>query len=216
MTSKPWETDLSVYPDEAALLAGLRGRERDACSCMLKHHGPHLYRLALRLTGDADAAEDVLQEAFIRSCARIDTFQGLSSLGTWLHRIVVTSALMHLRAAPQRHSTNQDAVPLDSLTDTHATPDAEVLTTELREQLERAVLALPDTLRTAFVLRELEGMSTADAAATLGISTAALKVRLHRARAALRTELSRPFADNDALPSAVEARLLDQLCAHDG
>lgn len=195
--SKPWDTDLSIYADEAALLDGLRRRERDACLCMLKHYGPRLYRLALRLAGDPDVAEDVLQDAFIRGCERIDSFEGLSSLGTWLHRIVVTTALMHLRAAQSSRvaratASDDDDGPafLEHQADERDDPDRAALSAELRAQIEQAILALPDALRTAFVLRELEGMSTAAAAAALGVSESALKVRLHRARAALRDALS--------------------------
>lgn len=209
--SKPWDTDLSIYGDEAALLEGLRRRDRFACSCMLKHYAPRLYRLTLRLTRDPDVAEDVLQEAFIRGCERIDEFKGLSSLGSWLHRIVVNTALMHLRAAEGRrvvHAAGPDddqPSPLDTLADTSGEPGAEFISAELRAHIEHAVLALPDTLRTAFVLRELEGMTTAEAAEALGITEAALKVRLHRARAALRASLA-PYLDDTGAPHTVEAR----------
>ena len=87
---KPWETDLSVYDDEVALLEGLRQRDRLACTCLLKRFAPRLYRLALQLTGEPDEAEDVLQEAFIQACAHVADFEGRSGLGTWLHRIVPT------------------------------------------------------------------------------------------------------------------------------
>ena len=81
---KPWEIDLTIYDDEPELLAGLRRGERMACTCLLKRHAPRLYRLALHLMGDADEAEDVLQEAFINACAHIAEFEGRSGLGTWL------------------------------------------------------------------------------------------------------------------------------------
>jgi RNA polymerase sigma-70 factor (ECF subfamily) len=199
--TRPWDTDLEIFEDEAALLEGFRQHDPYACSCMLKRYAPRLYRLALRITRDADAAEDVLQEAFIRSCDRIDEFEGLSSLNTWLHRIVVNSALMHLRRAETNRSAQAldiDAVPASgedlALADTRSEPGAELVSGELRDAIEATVMALPDTLRTAFVLRELEGLSTADTAAALGIGESAVKVRLHRARAALRTALG-PYLD---------------------
>ena len=204
--SKPWDIDLSVYDDEDTLLEGLRRKDRFACSCMLKRYAPRLYRLALQLTGDPDEAEDVLQEAFIRSCDKIDDFEGLSSLGTWLHRIVVTTGLMHLRRrkAASAHITADDdnASVADTVADIARDPGGELLGMELREQVDRAVLALPDSLRAAFVLREIEGLSTREAAEALGIGESALKVRLHRARLALRETLT-PYVERnlDAVPN---------------
>ncbi len=194
--SKPWDLDLAVYDDEAELLEGLRRRDRYACSCMLKRYAPRLYHLALQLTKDPDEAEDVLQEAFIRSCDRIDDFKGLSSLGTWLHRIVLNTALMHLRRKkPDLVRTDTfDLAPADlpsgDSPPQHSEPVRELVSTELREQIEQAVLDLPDTLRTVFVLREFEGLSTIETARTLGIKESAAKVRLHRARMALRESLA--------------------------
>lgn len=192
---KPWDIDLSVYGDERELLEGLRRRDRFACSCMLKGYAPRLYRLALQLTGDPDEAEDVLQEAFIRGCNKIDDFEGLSGLGTWLHRIVVTTGLMHLRrrksmAARVAPTGDDSSLDLERLPDDSAGPSHELLTSELREKVESAVMALPDTLRVAFVLREIEGLSTKEASDVLGIGESALKVRLHRARLALRDTLA--------------------------
>jgi RNA polymerase sigma-70 factor, ECF subfamily len=195
---KPWEIDLTIYDDEAELLAGLRRRDRMACTCLLKRYAPALYRLALRLTGEADEAEDVLQEAVIRACDNVAEFEGRSGLGTWLHRIVLNTALMRLRRRqPERVSiaADGDSVLPDQLVD-RGEPGQAALSGELRDEVERALLALPDALRAAFVLRDLEGLSTRDAADALGISEAALKVRLHRARLGLRESLG-PYLDVD-------------------
>ena len=192
---KPWDVDLSVYDDEATLLDGLRRRDVYACACMLKRYAPRLYRLAFQLTKDQDEAEDILQEAFIKSCDRIDDFKGLSSLGTWLHRIVLNTALMHLRRKkPDLVRSEFDAslasFPTGDSSGEVAEPGMEVVSLELREQIDRAVFELPDTLRTVFVLREFEGLSTSSTAEVLGISESAAKVRLHRARLALRDALT--------------------------
>lgn len=221
MVGKPWEIDLSVYDDESALLAGLRSRERLACTCLLKRYAPTLYRLALRLVGDPDEAEDVLQEAFIRACDHVAEFEGRSGLGTWLHRIVMNAALMHLRrknpAALRLDEPQEDGAPdlAARLADAMPGPGEEVLSAELRANLERALLALPAALRAAFVLRDLEGLSTREAAAALGIGESALKVRLHRAHQALRASLAPYLRQDDAPPLAptVESRLMAQLCA---
>jgi len=194
--SKPWDLDLAVYGDEAALLDGLRRKDRYACTCMLKRYAPRLYHLALQLTKDPDEAEDILQEAIIRGCDRIDDFKGLSSLGTWLHRIVLNTALMHLRRKKPDIVRTEDFdltpadLPADDVTPTPSEPIRELVSKELREEIEQAVLDLPDTLRTVFVLREIEGLSTAATASALGITESAAKVRLHRARLALRDSLA--------------------------
>ncbi len=101
----------------------------------------------------------------------------------------------------------------DAIADTAAEPADALLAQELGDTLDQAVLALPDSLRAAFVVREIEGLSTRDAAAALSISEPALKVRLHRARLALRNSLSgyRPVEERP-LPESVERRLLDSVC----
>jgi RNA polymerase sigma-70 factor (ECF subfamily) len=207
MVGKPWETDIAVYDDETALLAGLRRRDRLACTCLLKRYAPALYRLALRLVGEPDEAEDVLQESFIRACDHVDDFEGRSGLATWLHRIVLNTALMHLRRRkgdqlPLDESRDESHAPLaETLTGTAPDPGGAALTGELRETVERALLSLPETLRVAFVLRDIEGLSTREAAAALGIGESALKVRLHRAHLALRTALA-PYLQETAATSA--------------
>ena len=198
---KPWETDLAVYSDEGELLTGLRRRDRLACTCLLKRFAPRLYRLALQLTGNADEAEDVLQEGLIQACRKIDTFEGRSSLGSWLHRIVLNAALMRLRrkspaVVPWAEEAEGETVAPPLLVDWEGDPGGHVLSQELQAILDRAILALPETLRTALVLRDIEGLSTEEAAAALRISETAVKVRLHRARLALRASLA-PYVTGD-------------------
>jgi RNA polymerase sigma-70 factor (ECF subfamily) len=222
---KPWEIDLSAYDDEAALLDGLRRKERLACTCLLKRFAPRLYRLAWQLTGDPDEAEDVLQEALIQACAHIAEFEGRAGLGTWLHRIVVNAAMARLRRKSlptvpleEEEAPGMPAEVRQALVDDAPGPSDLVLNRELGAAIEEAILTLPDTLRAAFVLRDVEGMSTAEAAAALGITESALKVRLHRARAALRAVLgasvtvSGTDAEPPALPAALGNQLLDQVC----
>jgi RNA polymerase sigma-70 factor, ECF subfamily len=201
---KPWDVDLSVYDDEQELLIGLRRRDRLACTCLLKQFAPRLYRLSAQLMGDADEAEDVLQESFIRACDQIDSFRGESGIGSWLHRIVINTALMRLRRrqADRRAGRASVAAPDDAIDRVpdrgSAEPARQIEDDELLQHVERAVEHLPESLRVAFVLREIEGMSTRDAAAMLDISESALKVRLHRARLALRRDLAPYLSDSPA------------------
>lgn len=203
---KPWEIDLSVYDDETALLAGLREHDRLACTCLLKWFAPRLYRLALQLTASSDEAEDVLQEGFIKACKEIESFEGRSSVGSWLHRIVLNAGLMRLRkrvpetiSLVEQPDENHSIHP-PALQNWDSEPGQELVSLELREMIEQAIMALPPALRAAVVLRDIETLSTAEAAASLGIGESALKVRLHRGRQALRNALM-PYLEEHAFHS---------------
>ncbi|GHO80155.1 RNA polymerase subunit sigma-24 [Ktedonobacter sp. SOSP1-85] len=187
---------LEVYTNEKELLAGLQRQEKMACTCLVKHFARRLFQLARRFVESEEEAHDVLQESFIQACRHISTFQAKSSLSTWLYRIVVNSAHMHHRrkqVSPLPLPEEQDDGSTASLfamgMGEADTPDEHVLRNELRLAIQDAVAALPDTLREAFVLRHIEGLSTAAAAKRLGIEQSALKVRLYRARQELRNML---------------------------
>lgn len=196
--------DLTVYVSEETLLEGLRRGEPDACTCLVKRFAPLVYARALRLVGSPDAAEGVLQMTFIKACEKFPTFEGRSGLGSWLYRIATNEALMELR----RHRAPTDSIeqlgetirPEDLPRNLHAWPanpaDA-ALGTELRARLESALAMLPERLRVAFVLREIEGLSTEETAAALGLGASAVKVRLHRARLRLRELLADYFAGEE-------------------
>ena len=201
--------DLDIYPDEEALINGLKAGDKHACACMIKHNAGQMYAVALRITGDPDEAEDVVQEAFISACDKIDSFQERSRISTWLYRITTNAALMRLRK--QRDNLvsldepqiigDGDLLPrqLEGWT---IEPGQEALTAELRQVMEAAVQELSPNLRGAFVLRDIQGLSTAEAAEALGISDSAVKVRLHRARLQLRELLAGYLAGQTAEDTA--------------
>lgn len=187
--------DLSIYQDEAALLSGLRRHDPDACTCMVKRFAPLVYARALRLTGDPDEAEGVLQTTFIKACAALESFDGASSLGSWIYRIATNEGLMLLRK-------RKPQVPLDEVAETlqpdelprqrsawAPDPLRAALNGELHAELGRAIAALPEPLRVVVELRDIEQLSTEEAAERLGLSEGAVKVRLHRARLRLREAL---------------------------
>lgn len=194
--------DLNLYADEAALIEALLAGDKHACAGMVKQHGSQMYSVALRIMGDADEAEEAVQEAFISACGKMTSFEGRSKLSTWLYRITTNAALMRLR----KHRA--DVVSLDEprmsdegellprqLGDWTIDPSRQALSQELRQVMEEAVESLPPSLRAAFVLRDIHGLSTQEAAEALEISETALKVRLHRARLALRERLAGYLAD---------------------
>lgn len=167
----------------------------------MERHSGTVYNLGLRLMSNPQEAEEVLQETFISAYRSLDRFEGRSQVGTWLYRIAYNAALMRLRRR-QIVTTSIDE-PLVSeegeslprqLVDWTSLPDDAVMSKELQEELGRAVSRLPESLRSVFVLRDIEGLSTAETAETLGLTETNVKVRLHRARLALREELTAYFA----------------------
>ncbi len=187
---------------ERALLARIQAGDKAACAECIEQHSAAMYRLALRLMRNEADAEDVVQETFASAFKSIDSFEGHARLSTWLYRIAHNVALMRLRRAQPVlvpvdepiHDADGNETPRE-LFDWCCLPEQDFDTAEARGELERAIAALPDTLRAVFVLRELEGLSTEEAAEALGLSPDNVKTRLHRARLRLRERLSGSFAE---------------------
>lgn len=180
----------------------LKAGDREAFATMVDTYSPSLYRLALRMLGDPDEAEDVLQETFINAYKGMSRFEGRSKLSTWLYRIASNQALMRLRkrhpdtlsvGEPEEDSA-ETAAPLD-LTDWCCLPEAEFMTGEAQAQLDFAIEKLSPPLRGTFALRDLQALSTRETAEILGISETAVKTRLLRARLQLREQLSEYYAE---------------------
>ncbi len=189
---------------------------------MVKRFSPRIYRLALKLVGDPVEAEEVLQETFISACQHVQRFEGRSSLATWLYRIATNASLMRLRRRRPEVVSIDDPVELEGgemtprqLVGWGWDPEAHVLNEELRQVMDAAIARLPETLRAAFVLRDIEGLSTAETAEALGISESAAKVRLHRARLQLREALSEYFATWQPSQGEDEGKRADD-AAHSG
>lgn len=196
------QIDLSIYADEEALIDGLQKGDKSACACLVKHYGGQMYSVALRIVDDPDEAEEVLQESFINACRKINTFEGRSKLSTWLYRVTTNTALMHLRKRRDNTVSLDEPQMMDEgdllprqLGDWTLDPSQEALAGELRQVMEQAVHELPATLRTAFILRDIQGLSTEEAAEALAITPGAVKVRLHRARLLLRERLAGYLAE---------------------
>ncbi len=193
-----------TYTNERELIRALKQGDRRACAELVRRYSQQLYRVTLRILGTPEEAEEALQETFISACDKIASFREDARLSTWLYRIATNAALMRLRRNKQNHVSLDEAVETDEglwmprhLADWRFDPDQVMLTRELQDVLEQAIQNLPETLRTVFVLRELEGLSTAETAQALGISESATKVRLHRARLMLRDMLTPYLAGDD-------------------
>jgi len=194
---------MAMKQEELTLVQALQRGERYACNDLVERYSSKIYNVALRLTGHPTEAEEVLQETFINACRGVEEFEGRSSLDTWLYRIATNNGLMRLRrrkaptvpldTSPETEEHGQRPSP--HLEDWEWEPESVALTDELRQTMDEAVSTLPEPLRAAFVLRDLEGLSTKEAAEALDVSPGNLKVRLHRARLLLREHLAGYFYD---------------------
>ena len=186
-------------------LEALRRKDKQAFALLVSQNSDLIYRLALKMTGNPQDAEDILQETFIKAFNKIDSFEGRSKLSTWLYRIATNEALMLLRKRKDNLVDIDEGVETDEgevmpiqIVDWCCLPEKELLSTESRGFLSEAAKNLSDSNRAAFLLRDVEGLSTKDAAEALNISESALKVRLMRARMELREALSGYYANKMA------------------
>lgn len=178
-------------------LETLQGGDKKAFGQLVEQNSERIYRLALKMVGNEQDAEDVLQETFIKAYNHIDGFKGHSKISTWLYRIAVNESLMVLRKRKDGvmhldagiKTDDGDILPRQ-IVDWCCLPEKELMNTETRAQLQKAIKTLSDANRAAFLLRDVEGLSTREAAQALDISESALKVRLMRARMQLREELT--------------------------
>jgi len=179
--------------DDCALVALARAGERAAFDELARRHADGLFAVVVRLCADAHEAEEVTQEAFLRAWRGLPGFRGDAQFFTWLYRIGVNEA--RRRADGRRRRAEVGVVSLDEQREQES-PDRSVQPadraeqSDLRRLLEAAIAALPADHRAALVLRDVEGLSTTQAAAVLGLREAAFKSRLHRAREMLRSGLA--------------------------
>ena len=203
------------------------GRDADAVRYVITGNNQRLFRTAWSILKDRGEAEEALQSAYLSAFGNIGAFEGRSSLTTWLTRIVINEALGRRRAAERRRrQLEQEGVAvLDSYrenlmrgSDAEA-PDVALAREQIRKLLEQAVADLPDTFRTVFVLREIEGLSSEETGAILEVPVQTVKTRLFRARRRLKEALAPevatalsgtfPFAGADC--AALTQRVLTEL-----
>lgn len=190
----------SLEPSDETLAADAAAGDESAFETLVVRYQQRVYRLACRLTTETEAP-DLLQETFLQAYRHLRSFRHESRFGTWLYRIATNICLMHRRKQARRPAEPLDAfLPHFDERGAHAgTPDELQTAARADELLDRQALAekardainrLPDLYREAFVLRDLEDMSTAEVAAVLGLDAAAVRQRVHRARLMLRGYLS--------------------------
>jgi RNA polymerase sigma-70 factor (ECF subfamily) len=163
---------------------------------LVRRHNTRVYRAVRAVLRDDADAEDVMQEAYLNAYRALGAFAGRAQFSTWLTRIAVNAAIAR---RGKRIRMGDDAEMLMLVEDEGPDPEQQTMTSELRGVMEREVAALPDAFREVIILRDVEGLSTAEAATCLEVSEDLVKTRLHRARALLRDRLYRRAGSLDAL-----------------
>ncbi len=180
---------------EAVLVERARGGDRVAFEELVRRHADRLYAVVLRFVADGDEAQEVTQEAFLRAWRNIGQFEGRSRFFTWLYRIGINEAKRRAARRPPATVVSLDDEPIPEAPDWSQAPETRLAQTDLRALLEDAIRALPIEYRAPIILRDVEGLSTLQAAEVMDLGEAAFKSRLHRARLAVRRALDEYFME---------------------
>ena len=185
---------------DADLVEALRREEPDAADRLVERYGDRVYRLAMRITGLNEDAEEAAQDALWTAARKIHMFKGESAFGSWIYRITANAAYQKLRTRRQKSAeiAIEDVLPsldgdgrhFEPMDDWSNRVDEQALQGELRRVLQQAIDGLPADYRTALVLHDVEGLSNPDIAEALNISLPAVKSRVHRSRLFVRKRLS--------------------------
>jgi RNA polymerase sigma-70 factor (ECF subfamily) len=192
---------------EAILTDRLRNGDTIALEGLMERFAPRVYRLAYGITRNEADAEEIVQDVFLSLFRKIDAFEGRAALGTWIYRITVNAALIKRRGKRVelevlledhlptfREDGHREGDRTFLLADWSDTPEEELLSKETRIAVRRMIASLPDRYRVVLLLRDLEGLSNEETAEILGDSVASVKSRLHRARMALREQVTQSLA----------------------
>ncbi|MGA2763988.1 MAG: RNA polymerase sigma factor [Spirochaetia bacterium] len=204
---------------DAAVVERIRAGETRLYEVLIRRYNQRLYRVARSLLHEDAAVDDVMQEAYLKAFTALPRFQGRALFSTWLTRILINCALAHLRSRSRRPEMTLDAADERQAANRKGDEeDLRLAQEQIGRLLEKTIDTLPTNYRVVFVMRELEGMSVAETAASLGISPVNAKVRLHRAKRLLREGLRQQMPDIslyaflgekcDSLTSRVMERIL--------
>jgi RNA polymerase sigma-70 factor, ECF subfamily len=192
--------------DERTLLDKAVAGDAGALEALMTRHAGRVYRLAYGITRNPADAEEVVQDVFLTVVRKGGSFEGQAALATWMYRVTMNAALNRRRGKRRELEVSlEEHLPhytedghragdrSDLLVDWSSTPEERVLSGESRRVLENAIDSLPDHYRAVLVLRDVEDLSNEEVASIVGDSLASVKSRLHRARMALREQLTRHF-----------------------
>ena len=192
---------------DEVLVERARGKDEAAFEELVGRYEDKLYRLAMRFVRNETDAQEILQDAFLSAWRNLPAFEGRAQFGSWMYRVTVNAALMLLRNRNHHPEVTVDDIEPTALNDAVAESgqtlrgsadwsqraDEQLQSLEMRRHIQASVDALPEGLRTVFLLRDVEELSTEDTAGLLGLSVPAVKTRLHRARLALRVAIGQYF-----------------------
>jgi RNA polymerase sigma-70 factor (ECF subfamily) len=178
---------------DADIVKRVRAGERALFEVLMRRHNQQLYRAARAIVKDEHEVEDVMQQAYINAFTHLHQFEDRSEFSTWLTRIALNEAFARRQKMQRLESFSVpggDGASIEEVTSTQPDPERQAYAEELRRVLEHAIDELPESYRTVFMLRDVEGLSTSETGAGLGIGDEAVKTRLHRARAMIRKSVS--------------------------
>lgn len=183
--------EIPNWPDEEIVKSVLSG-ERGLFEILMRRHNQRIYRIVRGILRDDNEAEDVMQDAYVRAYQHLAQFEGRSTFVTWLSRIAMHEAFARLQRQRKETSLDSEYRSEDmNFASASSSPEQQAANTELGAALQSAILSLPPKYRSVMMLRDVEELSTAEAASTLEISEDSIKVRLHRAHALVRRALYR-------------------------
>jgi RNA polymerase sigma-70 factor (ECF subfamily) len=182
---------------EAVLVDRAKAGDRDAFEELVRRHAERLYAVVLRFVADGEEAQEVTQEAFLRAWRSIARFEGRSLFFTWLYRIGINEAKRRAGRRPPVPVASLEDEPVPEAPDWSQAPETRWEQADLRRVLEQAIRGLPVEYRATIVLRDVEGLSTREAAEVMDLGEAAFKSRLHRARLAVRRALDEYFLEGE-------------------
>lgn len=188
---------MSPLPGEISddeIVARILAGERELFELLLRRYNQRVYRAVRAILRNPDDTEDVMQQAYVNAYRHLHQFEGRSSFATWMTKIAIREAsatnrktLLHLSIVPELHGENT----MSEVPEPSADPEERAVAADLMQHVEAEVAALPESYRSVFLLREVEGLSTEETANCLEVSAEVVKTRLHRARTMLRDALYR-------------------------
>ena len=184
-------------------IEALRAGDRAEFARLVDIHSPLIYRLGLKMLGSPQDAEDVLQNTFLNALTHLSSFEGRSSVSTWLYRIASNEALMllrkkqHINIEDLQTEESDDGLIPEIFSDWSALPENELLSAEAKGTIDAAIAKLPEPLKIVFVLRDIEGVSIKETAEILSLTETNVKTRLLRARMVLREQLSAYYGEKE-------------------
>lgn len=196
-------TDLHPGISDLQAIDEVNRGNREMFEVLVRRYNGRLFRVGLSYLRRHDLAEDAMQNTYLKAFVHLGKFQRQSSFGTWITRIMINECLMLLR---RQRGGREEILPDDTAADEAAAPQgaAQLNLKEMKILLEKAINALPRHLRTVYVLREVQQLTTAETAACLGVSAGSIKVSMHRARERLKAALLSTAAGLELFPYRAE------------